>query len=557
MSWVWTQFERSGWWVVAWWLVSCLLAAGLLGMGDAPDSDTSHSPLGADDSTPYDADVCIYGATSAGVVAAVALTRLGRSVVLVEAGAHIGGMTTGGLSATDAGRRDAIGGIASEFYRAVREFYRATYGEHSPQFKTCADGYRFEPHVAAALFRGMIDSAAIPISLHEPLAAVECNDGRIERLVTKTGRAVRARVYIDATYEGDLLAEAGVSYTVGRESTRRYGEPHNGVQFGRPTHNFLRRVDPYRVPGDPQSGLLPGISSDDPGRQGDGDRRIQAYCFRLCLTRDEENRIPFPKPADYDPSQYELLLRYIKAGVWDALDLAIPLPNGKWDTNSNGAFSLDYVGASYEWPEGDEAVRRRLFHEHLTYQQGLLWFLSNDERVPEFVRRDVGALGLAKDEFRDTGGWPPILYVREARRMVSDYVVTEANCFGKRTVEDSVGLASYTMDSHNCQRFVHEGRVLNEGDVQVRIPGPFALSYRAIVPRRDECANLLVPVCVSASHIAFGSIRMEPVFMILGESAAHAAALAIEADVAVQDVSVEDLQHRLRGAGQVLYPRGS
>ena len=360
-------------------------------------------------------------------------------------------------------------------------------------------------------------------------------------------------MFIDATYEGDLMAKAGLSYTVGREANAKYGETLNGVQTAQATkHQFMKPVDPFVKPGDPASGLLPGIYAGGPGRDGEADHRVQAYNFRMCLTDAPENRIPFPKPAGYDPLRYELLLRYIQAGVWDAFCSNLAMPNRKSDCNNCGAFSTDNIGMNYDYPEGDYATREKIFAEHVLYQQGLMWFLANDSRVPAKIRDEIGRWGLCKDEFQETGGWPHQLYVREARRMVGVYVMTQHNCQGEKIAGDSVGLAAYTMDSHNTQRYVKDGKAINEGDVQVGGFPPYPICYGALVPEAKECTNLLVPVCLSATHIAYGSIRMEPVFMVLGQSAATAAALAIDGGVAVQRVEYKTLREQLVADKQVL-----
>jgi hypothetical protein len=359
-------------------------------------------------------------------------------------------------------------------------------------------------------------------------------------------------MFIDASYEGDLMARAGVAYHVGRESNATYGETLNGVQLGSKKHQFKVPVDPYRVPGDPNSGLLLGIHAGGPGEQGQGDHRVQAYNFRLCMTDAPENRLPFPKPAGYDPLRYELLLRYLQASEFDVLGNNQMMPNRKTDTNNNGGFSSDNIGMNYDYPDGDYATRDKIFQEHVTYHQGLMWFISNDPRVPEKVRKEMSRWGLSADEFKATGGWPHQLYVREARRMKSDYVMTQANCQAATTAPDPVGLAAYGMDSHNTQRYVKDGYASNEGDVQVHGFSPYAIGYKSIVPKASECANLLVPVCLSASHIAYGSIRMEPVFMVLGQSAATAACQAIDQQASVQQVDMPKLRERLLADGQIL-----
>ncbi len=483
-------------------------------------------------------DVCVYGGTSAGIAAAVQASRLGRSVAVAAFGRQIGGMSASGLGATDTGNSAAIGGLARDFYRRAG----ARYGQ--------PETFRFEPHVATEVFDEWVAEHAIAVHREQRLRSVTRDGDRIVELRMECGTRFRAEMFIDATYEGDLLARAGVSWFAGREGNAAYGETLNGVQF-RSGHQFRVPIDPFVVPGDPASGLLAGISTDPPGTQGDGDHRIQAFNFRVCLTTAQD-RLPFPKPGGYDADRYALLLRYIEAGIFDVLGNNQPMPNGKTDLNNNGAVASDNIGRNYDWPDGDYGSREAIFQDHVNYQQGLLWFLANDERVPEAIRATVGAYGLPRDEFPDTGGWPHELYVREARRLVSDYVMTEHDCRGTTTVGDSVGLASYTMDSHNCKRVVVDGHPRNEGDVQAPTPSPYPISYRSIVPRASECANLLVPVCLSSSHIAYGSIRMEPVFMLLAQSAATAAALAIDAGVSVQEVDYAALHRQLRRDRMVL-----
>jgi FAD dependent oxidoreductase len=383
--------------------------------------------------------------------------------------------------------------------------------------------------------------------------AVEKQGTRIVSIRMESGRVFAGSVFIDATYEGDLMAQAGVSYRVGREANSVYGETLDGVQVQHAvSHQFVVPVDPYLVAGNPASGLLPGIEPHPPAADGTGDCRVQAYCFRLCMTDVPENRIPWPKPADYDPRRYELLLRNFEAG-----DHRVPwkpdaIPNRKTDTNNNYAVSIDDIGTNYAYPDGDYATRARIIAEHTSYEQGLLWTLANSPRVPPRIRATFERFGLAADEFVDNGHWPHQLYVREARRMVSDYVMTQHDCQGKRRADDAVGLAAYTMDSHNVERYVRDGRVWNEGDVQVGHFPPYPIAYRSLCPKKTECTNLLVPTCPSASHIAFGSIRMEPVFMVLGQSAATAGVMAIESQSSVQDVEVKRLQQRLVSDGQIL-----
>jgi hypothetical protein len=511
-------------------------------------------------------DLVVYGGTSGGVAAAVQAARMGKTVILIEPGKHLGGMSSGGLGATDIGNKAAIGGLSREFYRRLRQHYDqdASWKEekradfkgrgHEPKEDTA---WTFEPHVAEQVFRDLVREHQVPVVFGQRLdlgKGVQKEGTRIRAVVMESGATYGGKVFVDATYEGDLMAKAGVSYHVGRESNQTYGETLNGVQVRRAVaHQFTKKVDPYLRPGDPTSGLVPRVNAGPPGVDGEGDRRVQAYNFRVCTSDRPENRRPWPKPDNYDEKQYELLLRNFEAGDERVPWNPILLPNRKTDTNNNFAFSTDDIGTSYDYPDGDYATRARIWKEHLDYQKGLHWTLANHPRVPEKIRRQFQTWGLAKDEFVDDNNWPFQLYVREARRMVSDYVMIEQNCRGQRVADDSVGLAAYGMDSHNVQRYVtREGFVLNEGDVQVGGFSPYPISYRSLVPRKGECSNLLVPVCLSASHISYGSIRMEPVFMVLGQSAATAAALAMEDHIAVQEVDYRKLRERLLRDKQIL-----
>jgi hypothetical protein len=524
-------------------------------------------------------EVVVYGGTAAGVVAAVQARAMGRSVVLLEPGERLGGLTSGGLGNTDIGNKRAVGGLARAFYERVAAHYakpeawvqetreeyarRGAIGNqgHGREDPLAAETGRptmwvFEPKVAERILRDRAAEAKVPVRFGQRLdreSGVVKNGAAIVSIRMRAGETYAARVFIDATYEGDLMAAAGVTYTIGREANATYGETLNGVQTSNARHHqFKVRVDPYRVPGDPTSGLLAGLHEGGPGRDGEGDRRVQAYNFRMTLTDAPANRLPIPAPEGYDPARYELLRRYVAAGVFDAIDLNSPMPNRKTDVNNNGAFSSDHIGASDDWPDADDAARDRIFRDHVAYVQGLWHFLQHDARLPAPVRESAGKWGLCRDEFEGSGHWPPQLYVREARRMIGEAVMTEHHCTGRLRAEDSIGLAAYGMDSHNVQRYVENGAARNEGDVEVPVAGPYPVSYRAITPRRAEATNLLVPVALSASHIAYGSIRMEPVFMVLGQSAATAASLAIDGDGVVQDVAYEKLRGRLLRDGQVL-----
>jgi len=485
-------------------------------------------------------DLCIYGGNSGGIASAVAARRLGLSVVVIEPGRHPGGMTAGGLSLTDIGNKHAIGGVAREFYQRVGRHYGVP--EH----------WRFEPHVAEQAYLDWIAEEGIEVHYLSFLAAVEVRDLDIVRLWTENGIEVQARCFIDCSYEGDLMAAAGVSFTIGRESNAAYGETLNGAQV-RNKHQFELPVDPYVVEGDASSGLLPGIEPGEPV-PGQGDRRVQAYNFRLCLSRNPANQLPIEKPEGYDRAGYELFARYLRAGYVPVFNKFDALVSDKVDMNNHGAFSTDFIGGNHAFLTASYAGREEIFQRHVAHVKGLLWFWKQDADVPGEFREPFQQWGWAKDEFAECGGFPHSLYVREGRRLVGNVVMTEHHCTGALRIDDSIGLAAYTMDSHNCRRFVRDGRVLNEGDVQVHSGPPYPVSYRAVIPRRGECGNLFVPFGLSASHIAFGSIRMEPVFMLLAESCVHAALVAIRGETSVQDVPYDKLRDELLKAGQVLDP---
>jgi len=523
-----------------------------------------------------EADLCIYGATAGGVAAALQATRMGKTAVIAEFGKHVGGVTTGGLGATDIGNKAAIGGLAREFYHRIAQHYansNAWRFEQREEFFAQRGGrstvsdlnspdatmWTFEPHVAEDIFFQMLNEARVAVYFQQRLASVKQEGGRITEIAMENGKVYRARMFIDATYEGDLMAKAGVSYTVGREGNAKYNETLDGIRATTPKHQFTVAVDPYQKAGDPGSGLLAFIQSGDGGTPGEGDARVQAYNFRLCYTQDPANRLPHRKPAKYDPAKYRLLARYLEALVAAGHTLQlkdfwnpIGMPNHKTDINNNGGFSTDFIGANYAYPEADYVARAQIWQAHEDYIRGFVYFLATSPRVPENMRAEMKTWGPARDEFMDTGHWPHQLYVREARRMASDYVMTEHNCRGQQTAEDPVGLAAYTMDSHNCQRIVKDGHAENEGDVQVGGFPPYPIAYRSIVPKAGECENLLVPICLSATHIAYGSIRMEPVFMILGQSAATAAVLAMDGKSSVQKLPYPALQARLLADKQIL-----
>lgn len=515
------------------------------------------------------ADVVIYGGTSAGVTAAIQCAEMGKTAILIEPSEHIGGLSSGGLGATDIGNKDAIGGLSREFYRRIKRYYdrpdawrhEAKSDYKSARQKSGEDTmWTFEPHVAEAVFEGWLAEYGERLTVIKSAKLVRERDAlglenhSIKSIRLTTGVTIVGAVFLDCTYEGDLMALAGVSYTVGREANSLYDETLNGVQTKLATkHQLMPGIDPYVTPGDSQSGLLPGIDPTGPGQEGEADHRVQAYCFRMCNTTHESNRLPFVKPAEYDELQYELLFRNFEAGRAVAPWHAIAMPNRKTDTNNNRGFSTDYIGASYSWAEASYAQRKVIYNEHLRYQQGLMWTLANHPRVPAKIRDYYSKWGNCRDEFVDNAGWPHQLYIREARRMIGEYVVTQHDCQGRRKTDRSIGMAAYTMDSHNVQRYVDaSGHVRNEGDVQVGGFPPYPIDFGTILPKKDECKNLLVPVCLSASHIAYGSIRMEPVFMVLGQSAATVACQAIDAELPVQEVDYPALRKRLIAEDQRL-----
>jgi hypothetical protein len=528
-------------------------------------------------------DIVVYGGTSGGVIAAVQAKKQGKSVIIVSPDKHLGGLSSGGLGFTDTGNKAVIGGLSRDFYHRIWKHYdtadawkwqkKSEYGGKG-QGTPAIDGdqrtmWIFEPSAAEKVYEDYIKEYAIPLERDEWLdrttakdskvaAGVTLKDGRITAIKTLSGKTYAGKMFIDATYEGDLLAAAGVDYHVGREAQSKYDEKWAGIQTGvlHHRHHFgavKEKISPYVDPNDPKSGVLPRISTESPGKFGDGDNKVQAYCYRMCLTNHAENRIPFPKPEGYDPKQYELLLRVYNAGWRETFDKFDPIPNHKTDTNNHGPFSTDNIGMNYEYPDASYERRREILKEHTIYQQGWLYFIANDPRVPKDVQEEMKKWGLPKDEFKDNGNWSHQIYVREARRMIGQYIMTENELVKRRPTPESVGMGSYSIDSHNIQRYITpEGNVQNEGDIGTSTNGPYEIAYGSLVPKKGQCANLLVPVCVSSSHIAFGSIRMEPVFMILGQSCASAACMALDDKLDVQDVPYTKLREQLLKDGQIL-----
>lgn len=488
-------------------------------------------------------DICIYGGTSAGVIAAYTAKNMGKSVILVEPRRNLGGMTSGGLGYTDIGNKYVVKGLALDFYRKL--------GTHYGKLEQ----WIFEPKVAESIFVDYISKAGIETWYEYRIIASAVAERKINEIMLEntynpepeTNRIIRAKVFIDCSYEGDLMARAGVSYMTGRESNATYDETLNGVQIHK-GHQFNRKVDPYRIKGDPASGLLWGIHNTVPQLAGSGDKKIQAYNFRITLTNNPSNRIPITRPENYDPEKYELLIRLKEEEPWKGLqDVFIwsLMPGDKTDINNKGAFSTDMIGANWEYPEASYKKRDSIWQEHVDYTKGLLYFVGHDKRIPQKIRCEMRKWGYPKDEFVGNGHWSHQLYIREARRMLGEVVMTQQHCVGKKTCDDGIGWAAYTMDSHNCDRHVINGYVKNEGNVEVGGFKPYPISYRCMVPRREEVRNLLVPVCLSASHIAYGSIRMEPVFMVLAQSSAVAASLAIDKKCDVQEVCVPDIKRLL------------
>lgn len=487
-------------------------------------------------------DVCVYGGTASAVIAAYSAARMGMDVIMVSPDVQIGGMTSGGLGFTDIGNKQAVSGIARQFYRKV--------GEHYGKLEQ----WVFEPHVAMDILESYLDHPGIKVLRQCRLEKLSASGGVITGIQVSGGRSIRARYYIDCTYEGDLMAKAGVSYTVGREGNEVYGETWDGVQL-MTGHQFPDGVDPFVLKGQPESGLVWGVSDRELLPDGTGDRLVQAYNYRICLTDSLQNMIPITRPEGYDSTRYELALRLIEAQpdkrslndyfIWSRM------PGRKTDINNRGGFSTDMIGMNHDYPEASYARREEIIKAHTDYTKGLLYFYGHDSRVPAEIREQMLRWGYPKDEYVSNGNWTPQLYVRECRRMIGEYVATQADCEGKAEITDGVALAAYNMDSHNCQRIVviKDGvpMVKNEGNVEIPGGYPYPVSYRCLTPKRSECTNLLVPVCLSASHIAYGSIRMEPVFMALGQACGVACALASAGNCSVQEIDTAALQDILSG----------
>lgn len=515
-------------------------------------------------------DVVVYGSTSAGITAAIQVARMNKSVLLISQTNHLGGMTSSGLGATDINQREPIGGISREFYQRIYTHYMNPNAWHNGKGWTYYSRllgkyfwwgkddnlkmqWMFEPHVARNIFDQMLMEAGVRVVFNERLnlmSGVEMKNNNIIRIKMESGKKYEATIFVDATYEGDLMAKSGVTYTIGREANSLYNETMNGILPGNYAHKSKGKIDPYLIPGNPESGLLPFIEPKASGSKGEGDHRLQAYCYRFTLSKNPENQIPIQKPENYNPLWFEHIYRWVEATpditLNDILTLT-PIPNDKTDTNH-----ADFIGANYAWPEGDYLVRDSIAQMHKDYVLGLLWFLAYDKRMPEHIRKDMRIWGLPKDEFRDNGNFPYQIYVREARRMVSDYVMTEHEVLGKKVAIDGVGLATYWFDSHVVSRFVDEEGALRDEGTFWSVENIYPVSYRSIRPKAEECTNLLVPICISSSHAAYGSIRMEPVYMVLGQSAGIAAVMAVNEKTTVQKLSYEKMKPLLEQYGQII-----
>ncbi len=516
----------------------------------------------------YKKEVIVYGNSSGAVTAAVQAAKAGKEVLFISTDPCIGGLTASGLGATDINEFSAIGGLSREFYQRIYTFYEnpsrwvcqdkeeyftsITKRVFTGRNKEASMQWVFEPHVAQQIFKEMLAEHSTIEIIFDRLqipGGVKKKGEKIEKVYLASGNSCQGKVFIDASYEGDLMAHSGVSYFVGRESNQQYGETMNGILPNNHVKKSAFKIDPYRVEGKPDSGLLPFVEPRQPGQPGEGDKRLQAYCFRFTLTDNPQNRRPIEKPVDYEPMWYEYIARLLKANPnWTLTNVLTitPMPNRKSDINH-----ADFVGANYEWPEASYARREEIKSMHRSFTLGLIWFLANDPRVPASIQNEMHRWGLAKDEFKDNGNFPYQLYVREARRMISDYVMTEHEVTGTKKAPYPIGLGTYWFDSHIVSRFVDEtGALRDEGGFWGK-QTVYPIGYQSIVPKKKECTNLLVPVCLSASHAAYGSIRMEPVYMVLGQSAGMAASLAIDTRTNVQDISYDRLKEKLLETGQL------
>ncbi|CAG5005626.1 hypothetical protein DYBT9275_03618 [Dyadobacter sp. CECT 9275] len=505
-------------------------------------------------------DLVVYGATASGIIAGITAAREGAKVIIIEPGKFIGGVVTGGLSKTDIGNQATIGGITREFFTRASQHYNGKYM------------WIAEPHINSKIFEEMLAEVKIDVIRQEKIRSVNKKDGRITGFTTLSGKRYQGKMFIDATYEGDLMAAAKVSYVVGRESKGTYQEEYAGFYpdvirnltndvmlegypgVGGEGPGFVHGT-PTKISGLHKDGTLVDGVTRSAAIPGSGDNLTQSYTFRLAVTNNKDNLLPWPKPAQYDPRKYELLLRLVQAypGIpFVRLVNLSQIANDKYDLNAQGFFSTDYVGGNTDYPDGDYDTRDRIWQDHEDYVKGFFWFLAHDERIPAKLGAETRAWGLCKDEFVDNHNWPYQLYVREARRMVGEYVMNQMDCQENILKKDVIAMGSFIMDSHIVQRIIQpDGSALVEGawDVLARA---YKIPYRSIIPKRQDCLNLLVPVCMSASHVAYGSIRMEPVYMMMGQAAGLAAVHANQEKAAVQDVDVNKLQEKLKAQKQIL-----
>ncbi|QIU92675.1 FAD-dependent oxidoreductase [Bacteroides faecium] len=487
-------------------------------------------------------DLIVYGGTSSGIIAAYAASKGGLKVAILEPGKHIGGLTTSGLGHVDIGNPETVGGYAREFLKRV--------GSHYGKTKIQVD---MESSVAENVFQQMLKETGVDVYYHSRLLSrrgVVRQGNKIQNLILEDGREFSARIYIDATYEGDLMAQSGVSYTVGREAIKKYNESSAGIQ----PYKLVRKYNDTQLKEVKQlSDAFPlDYVFSDREQVGDADHRVQAYVYRLCITTNKENQVPFTKPGGYDPQRYANVLTRINRLKLLTLDKALTLyklPNQKFDVNH-----MDLVNASWKYAEASYEDRNYIESYHKHYQQGLLYFLSNDEKVPEQLRNDTKRYGYAADEFADNDNWPYMLYVREGRRMIGKYVMRQQDAWDNPHKEDAIAIGSYFMDCHTVQRFITPaGEMLEEGEMKHAPFRPYEISYGAIIPKQKECENLFVSVCMSATHTIYGSLRMEPVFMMTGHAAGAASVLAIRDNLAIQQVDIQQLQKELISQGQILH----
>jgi hypothetical protein len=496
-------------------------------------------------------DLVVYGGTAGGVITAVSGAREGLKVVLLEPGTHLGGMATGGLSRTDFGKKEVIGGYALEFYwRVGRKYEIGRYAQDVAWF--------YEPKVGEQVLREMLDQAGVRVLMKHRLrekTGVVKSGTRVTGITMENGARFEGKIFADCTYEGDLMAQAGIEYTIGRESSAQYGESLAGVRERTPYHQFMVEISPR----DANGRLLPEVDPGPRAAPGSGDEKVQAYNFRMILSEDPANQVPFPRPPDYDPKRFELLARLLAAmekklgrpQVMHEVTLIARIPNKKADINNQGAFSTDYIGKNWNYPDGDYATRKRIWDDHVKYVKGFFYFLAHDPRVAPSLQKEVNGWGLAKDEFLDTEHWPHQLYIREARRMVGEYVMSQKDIQTDLKKTDVIGMGSYNSDSHNIQRLATpDGFVENEGDMQVPV-APYQIPYRMMLPKRSQSVNVLVPVCFSASHVAYSTLRMEPQYMIIGQAAGVAAAMALKAGKPVQEIDTAALSAKLKSQGAV------